>query len=149
MAKVFDILKNRGVSKLHSVSPDITVYEAVKVMGENNIGSVLVVDEAGNMAGIFTERDYARKIVLKGRRSRDTYVHEIMTPAEKLITVTKDTSIEECMQKMTGNKIRHLPVIEEGKAFTVISIGDVVSSIIQEQQFTIDAMASYIRGGSM
>ncbi len=126
MAKVFDILKNRGVSKLHSVIPDITVYEAVKVMGENNIGSVLVVDEAGNMAGILT-----------------------MTPAEKLITVTKETTIEECMQKMTGNKIRHLPVIEDGKAFTVISIGDVVSSIIKEQQFTIEAMSSYIRGVSM
>ena len=101
------------------------------------------------MAGILTERDYVRKIVLKGRRSIDTFVHEIMTPAEKLITVTKETSIEECMQKMSGNKIRHLPVIEEGKAITVISIGDVVTSIIQEHQFTINAMSSYIRGVSM
>jgi CBS domain-containing protein len=145
-AKVKDILRNRGISKLYTISPFITVYDAVKVMGENNIGSLLVLDELGNLAGILTERDYARKIVLKGKRSTDTLVSEIMTTADKIVSITEETTIEGCMQKMSGRKIRHLPVLKNGKPVAVISIGDVVSTIIKEQQFTIEAMSNYIQG---
>ena len=143
--KVKNILQNRGGSKLHAVSPNISVYEAIKVMGEHNIGSVLVMD-GETLAGILTERDYARKVVLHDKSSKDTIVSEIMTPADRLITVTEDSTIEECMQKMSGRKIRHLPVLRDGVPVTVISIGDVVSTIIEEQQFTIKEMSNYIRG---
>ncbi len=146
MANVNDILRHRGAVKLYQVPADITVYDAVKVMGENNIGSVLVMDETGKMLGILTERDYARKIVLKGKRSAETLVADIMTPAEKIITVNRNTSIEECMQKMAGKKIRHLPVMDNDQVVTVISIGDVVSTLIKEQQYTIKAMSDYIQG---
>ncbi len=143
--KVKNILQNRGGSKLHAVSPNISVYDAIKVMGEHNIGSVLVMD-GETLAGILTERDYARKVVLLDKTSKETMVREIMTPAERLITVTEESTIEECMQKMSGRKIRHLPVMNGDRAVTVISIGDVVSTIIEEQQFTIKAMSNYIRG---
>jgi IMP dehydrogenase len=143
--KVKNILQNRGGRKLHAVSPNISVYEAIKVMGEHNIGSVLVMDGEA-LAGILTERDYARKVVLHDKSSKDTMVSEIMTPADRLITVTEDSTIEECMQKMSGRKIRHLPVLRDGVPVTVISIGDVVSTIIEEQQFTIKEMSNYIRG---
>jgi CBS domain-containing protein len=143
--KVKNILQNRGGSKLHAVSPNISVYEAIKVMGEHNIGSVLIMD-GEVLAGILTERDYARKVVLHDKSSKDTMVSEIMTPADRLITVTEDSTIEECMQKMSGRKIRHLPVLRDGVPVTVISIGDVVSTIIEEQQFTIKEMSNYIRG---
>jgi CBS domain-containing protein len=143
--KVKNILQNRGGSKLHAVSPNISVYEAIKVMGEHNIGSVLVMD-GETLAGILTEREYARKVVLHDKSSKDTMVSEIMTPADRLITVTEDSTIEECMQKMSGRKIRHLPVLRDGVPVTVISIGDVVSTIIEEQQFTIKEMSNYIRG---
>lgn len=144
--KVNDILKKRGHCNLIYVQPGITVYNAVKVMGENNIGAVLVLDTDGKMLGILTERDYARKIVLKGKRSADTFVDEIMTPAEKIVSVTAATAIKECMQKMSGNKIRHLPVIENGKPVTIVSVSDIVATIIQEQEFTIQAMSNYIQG---
>ena len=114
-------------------------------MGEHNIGSVLVMD-GETLAGILTEREYARKVVLHDKSSKDTMVSEIMTPADRLITVTEDSTIEECMQKMSGRKIRHLPVLRDGVPVTVISIGDVVSTIIEEQQFTIKEMSNYIRG---
>ncbi|MGB4769880.1 MAG: CBS domain-containing protein [Chitinophagaceae bacterium] len=143
--KVKNIFQNRGGSKLHAVSPNICVYEAIKVMGEHNIGSVLFMD-GGALAGILTERDYARKVVLHDKSSKDTMVSEIMTPADRLITVTEDSTIEECMQKMSVRKIRHLPVLRDGVPVTVISIGDVVSTIIEEQQFTIKEMSNYIRG---
>lgn len=146
MATVNDILKFRASNEIYQVRPDISVYDAVKVMGEHNAGSVLVMDRDDNMLGILTERDYARKIVLKGKRSTDTLVSEIMTPAEKIIHVSRDTSIQECMEKMSGKKIRHLPVLENGKPVSVISIGDVVSLLIREQEHTIKVMSNYIQG---
>jgi CBS domain-containing protein len=149
MATVESILKNRQEISLYSVRQDISVYEAVRVMGLHNTGSVLVVNEAGDMLGILTERDYARKIVLQGKRSAETLVKEIMTPAENIVSVTRQTTIEECMMKMNGSKIRHLPVLENGRPITVISIGDVVSAVIREQEFTIKAMNNYIKGQIM
>lgn len=146
MTTVNDILKQRSQNSLYSVSPDTSVYDALKMMGEKNAGSVLVLDSSGNMLGIFTERDYARKIVLLGKKSRETMVKDIMTPAEKIVSVTTGSSLDDCMQKMTGNKIRHLPVLENGKPVTVISIGDVVFAVIQQQKETISHLSSYIQG---
>lgn len=146
MTTVNDILKQRSQNSLYSVSPDTSVYDALKMMGEKNAGSVLVLDSSGNMLGIFTERDYARKIVLLGKKSRETMVKDIMTPAEKIVSVTTGSSLDDCMQQMTGNKIRHLPVLENGKPVTVISIGDVVFAVIQQQKETISHLSSYIQG---
>ena len=148
MITVQHIIASRGNQAVFAVMPGISVYEALKVMGEHNVGSVLVMDEQKNLLGILTERDYARKIVLKGKRSQETLVSEIMTGAEKLVTVSLETSLDDCMEKMSGNKIRHLPVIENKKVHTVISIGDVVAAVIRQQKETIEHLSSYIHGGS-
>ncbi len=140
MLTVSNILRNKN-NNIFSVEPGITVYEAVKVMGEKNIGALLVMQE-DKLKGILSERDYARKIVLKNRQSRDTLVSEIMT--EKVITVTSTDSIEHCMATMSENKIRHLPVTDNGKVTGIISIGDVVTAIIQMQQETINHLQNYI-----
>ena len=146
MANVSDILSKRKNKSLLSVLPTISVLEALQVMGDNLVGSVLVLDEKGDMQGIMTERDYARKVILQGRNSTDTLVKDIMTSADKIITVTPKTSVEDCMQKMSGSHIRHLPVIENGKPINVISIGDVVTMVINQQAYTIQAMNDYIKG---
>ena len=140
MLTVANILETKG-NKIYSVSPGISVFEALKVMGEKNIGALMVL-ENGELKGIFSERDYARKIVLKNKASKDTLVKEIMT--ETVITVTPADSIENCMSIMTGNKIRHLPVIDNGNIAGIISIGDVVNAIIRAQNETISHLRSYI-----
>lgn len=143
MKNVKQILEEKG-NMIFTVRPSLTVYDAVRVMGENNIGSVLVM-EGDELLGILTERDYARKVVLKGKYSADTYVHEIMTPHPGLRTVTPETKVEECMEIMTKNKIRHLPVMDEqGKLLGLISIGDVVFSYINHQQDIIENMTNYL-----
>jgi len=113
-------------------------------MAEKDVGALLVLDNAGQLAGILSERDYARKIVLKGKTSRETPVREIMT--EKVVWVRPDQTIEECMALMTNKHIRHLPVMEEGRLLGVISIGDVVKDIISEQEFVIAQLENYITG---
>jgi CBS domain-containing protein len=140
MLTVNDILKNKS-NIIFSVEPGSTVYEAIRLMGEKNIGAVLVM-EGDQLKGILSERDYARKIVLKDRRSRDTMVSEIMT--EKVITVSPADSVEHCMATMTGKKIRHLPVIENDKVLGIVSIGDVVMGVIRMQEETIDHLKNYI-----
>ena len=140
MLTVSDILKNK-TSEIFSVTPGSTVYEAIKVMGEKNIGALLVM-EGDQLKGILSERDYARKIVLKDRRSRDTMVSEIMT--EKVITVSPGDSVEHCMGTMTEKKIRHLPVTDNEKVVGMISIGDVVMAVIEMQQDTINHLQNYI-----
>lgn len=142
MRNVRHILKQKG-NTIYSVKPGLTVYEAIREMGVHNIGSVLVM-ENDELLGILTERDYARKVVLKGKFSADTYVHEIMTPHPGLSTVTPETSIEACMDIITKRKVRHLPVMENGKLIGVISIGDVVFTYIDQQQDIIEGMTSYI-----
>ncbi len=142
MKTVKHILAKKG-NLIYTVTPGMRVYEAIRVMGENNVGSVLVM-EGDLMVGILTERDYARKVVLQGKFSANTYVHEIMTPHPSLHTVEPSTSIEECMQIMTTQKIRHLPVMENGKLLGMISIGDVVSAYINQQKEIIEDMTSYI-----
>ena len=139
---VHNILRAKG-GTTYTITPDITVYEALEVMVEKNV-SALVVMENERLAGIFTERDYARKVVLKGKTSKDTLIKEIMT--EDLITVTPDNSIDSCMRLMTNRLIRHLPVVVEDRLVGIISIGDVVKYIIDEQKFIIENMEHYITG---
>ena len=138
--KVSDILSSKG-SKVFSVTEVITVYDALKIMGEKNIGALLVMD-GERLDGIISERDYARKIVLKGKSSQETTVKEIMT--KDVITVLPDDDIEKCMGLMSGRHIRHLPVMKDGMVLGVISITDVVTSIIDLQKNTISHLQNYI-----
>ena len=142
MAKVKDILEGKG-NKIFSITPDSTVYSALEQLFEKNISALLVM-EGEKPLGIFTERDYARKVVLKGKSSKETLIKEIMT--SELITVEEDCSIEDAMRIMTNKHIRHLPVMEENKLAGIISIGDVVKQLLQEQQFIINNMENYIKG---
>ena len=138
--KVSDILQAKG-RNIYSVTGEVTVYEAVKIMGEKNIGA-LVVMEAEALKGIISERDYARKIVLKGKSSRETLVKDIMT--EQVITVASEDQIERCMELMSAKHIRHLPIVDNGKVIGMISIGDVVNAIIDSQKETIEQLKNYI-----
>ena len=142
MGKVRNILQSKNNSTI-SVTPDSTVYDALELMVEKNVGALLVMDQ-DNFVGIFTERDYARKVILMGKASKETLIREIMT--EDPVTVNLDNSIEDCMRLMTNKFIRHLPVIENGKLIGIISIGDVVKFIIEEQRFIIQNLEHYITG---
>jgi CBS domain-containing protein len=142
MGKVRDILRIKG-SSIFSVKPTTTIYEALELMMEKNIGALLVSDH-GKLVGIFSERDYARKVVLKGKASKDTTIQQAMT--ENPVTVTPDTSIDECMKLMTSRFIRHLPVLQDADLAGMISIGDVVKFIIDEQRYIIEDLEHYITG---
>jgi CBS domain-containing protein len=142
MGAVRNILQSKVIN-IFSVTPNIFVYNALEIMVEKNISSLMVIED-GKLIGIFTERDYARKIELKGRLSRETPIGEIMTG--NVITVTPDSTIDECMQLMSGKFIRHLPVVENNKVVGLVSIGDVVRFIIEEQKFIIENMEQYIGG---
>jgi CBS domain-containing protein len=140
---VESILRSKG-SDIFSVAPDYTVYDALKLLAEKNIGALLVFD-SGKLVGIFSERDYARKVVLNGKFSRTTMVREVMT--ENVITVDIKENVQVCMDLMTRKRVRHLPVVEEGAFAGVISIGDIVKAIISEQEATIQHLEKYIVGG--
>lgn len=142
MGKVRNILQSKNNITI-SVTPDSTVFEALELMVEKNVGALLVMDQ-DNFVGIFTERDYARKVILMGKASKETPIREIMT--EDPVTVNMDNTIEDCMRLMTNKFIRHLPVIENGKLIGIISIGDVVKFIIEEQRFIIQNLEHYITG---
>ncbi len=129
---------------LWSIVPDTTVYEAVKLMAEKNVGSLLVLSE-GRLVGLFTERDYARKIVLQGKSSKETRVREIFTGV--VITVKPHDSVEDCMKLMTEHRVRHLPVVDKGNVVGIVSIGDLVNWIISAQDAQIAQMEQYIAGG--
>ena len=137
------ILSSKPDQTIHTIAPSASVYDAVKLMAEKNVGALLV-REGERIAGIITERDYARKIILMGRASKDTLVRDIMT--SEVLYVRPDQANEECMALMTENRIRHLPVIDGGKLIGLISIGDLVKDIISEQRFIIDQLEHYIRG---
>jgi CBS domain-containing protein len=126
---------------IHSVSPDDTVFDALQIMAERNIGAVLVI-EHGELVGILSERDYARKGILKGHHSKDTPVRALMTTP--VVSVPASWSVHHCMSIMTERRIRHLPVVDGGRLIGVISIGDVVRAVVDDQQFTINALQSYI-----
>ncbi len=142
MGTVKNILETKG-NETFSITPDTSVYHALELMVEKNVSALLVM-ENNKLAGIFTERDYARKVVLKGKSSRETSIGEIMS--SNLITVSPDSTIDECMALMTGKYIRHLPVVAEGKLAGIISIGDVVRRIIEDQKSIIGHMEQYITG---
>lgn len=143
MGLVRNILEGKRGKAIFSVEPTVTVYQAIELMCEKNIGG-LVILENGKLVGIFTERDYARKLILKGKSSKDTLIRELMTPNP--ITVKLDSRIEECMKIMTDKHIRHLPVVENEQLIGVISIGDLVKHIIEEQKFIIENLEQYITG---
>ena len=136
------ILKNKG-SQIWSLAPDATVYDAIVMMSEKNVGALLVVSE-GKMVGIISERDYARKVILQGKSSKEILVGEIMT--SPVIAVTPGHTVDECMQIMTSNHIRHLPVLEGEKLVGAISLGDLVKAIISTQADTIQHLDNYITG---
>lgn len=142
MATVTNILANKA-KETFTISPESSVYQALEMMVAKNVSALIIMD-GEQIAGIFTERDYARKVILKGKASKETPVSDIMT--KDLITVTAGTSIDDCMQLMTSKYIRHLPVVEEKKLIGIISIGDVVRHIIEDQKFLIENMGNYIGG---
>ena len=139
---VKQILARKG-SQVWSVEPEVPVLEALRFMAEKNIGAVVVLKDEIPV-GIFSERDYARKIVLQGKNERDTLVQDVMT--HQIIGVEKNYKIEACLALMTDKFIRHLPVVEDGKIIGVISIGDVVKELVAEQKFVIDQLVHYISG---
>ena len=143
MLTVRSILQTKG-SQVYSVNADQTVYDALKVLAEKQIGAVLVMD-GETLCGIFSERDYARKIVLKGLISKDTPVSEVMT--HDVISVGPDANVLESMDLMTQKHIRHLPVMEGNKILGLITLGDAVDKIIHSQRETIESLESYIKGG--
>ena len=137
------VLQGKPVNALYSVSSGQSVLEALQLMAEKNIGAVMVIDD-GKLTGIFSERDYARKIILQDRHSDDTPVADVMTP--NVITIEPEQRLDECMVIMSDRHIRHLPVMEEGTLIGIISINDVVAAIIRDQKTRIASLESYISG---
>lgn len=142
MKTVRQLLEIKG-NLIHSVSPDTTIYDALVIMAQNRIGALLVCENK-QLAGVFSERDYAREVVLKGKTSRGTPVKEVMSTT--VITVGPDDDVEDCMNLMSGKRIRHLPVIENNVVIGVLSIGDLVKETIAYQQRLIKQLESYIQG---
>ena len=142
MTTVKHVLDQKG-HHVHFIHPDASVFDALKMMAENNIGS-LVVLEGGKLVGVITERHYAREIVLKGRTSPGTLVRDIMST--KVIYARPDQSVEECMAVMTARAVRHLPVLEGGRLVGIVSIGDMVKSVISDQKFIIEQLEHFIHG---
>ena len=142
MTTVKHILDQKG-HDVHCTHPDASVFDALKMMAENNIGS-LVVLENGKLVGLIAERHYAREIVLKGRTSPGTLVRDIMST--KVIYARPDQSVEECMAVMTARAVRHLPVLEGGRLVGIVSIGDMVKSVIDDQKFMIEQLEHFIHG---
>lgn len=155
MKSVAAVLKSKGDQTVYTISPSASVLDAITLMAEKKIGALLVVDDSAGagalsasgepkIIGIITERDYARRVILKGRSSKDTPVRDVMTP--QVMYVRPDQTNEECMALMTDNRLRHLPVMENGKLVGLISIGDLVKDIISEQRFIIEQLEHYIHG---
>lgn len=144
MSNVAHVLKDKGNPAIYSVKPNSTVLDAIKLMAEKGIGALVVTDEHNKVAGILSERDYTRKIVLMERTSKDTLVSEIMTA--KVLTVTTTASVKECLKLMTDKHLRHLPVVENDELLGFISIGDLVKTAMDDQKKLIDQLQQYISG---
>ena len=142
MARLEDFIKLNKDRKIWTISRDQSVRQALILMSEKNIGAIIIIDNNDFPIGIFSERDYARKVILKGRNSKDTLLDEVMT--KELITVTRDYKIDQCMEIMTEKRIRHLPVLENKKIIGIISIGDVLKIMIKEQKELIDHLQKFI-----
>ncbi len=143
MKTVREVLNGKGREVL-SVGPDSTVYDAVELMADRNIGALLVL-EGERVLGIVTERDYARQVILKGKASKDTPVRDIMT--QRVVFIRLEQSVDDCMAVMTDKRCRHLPVLEDGKLAGILSIGDVVKAVISDKQFIIEQLENYIASG--
>ena len=143
MQTVRQLLGNK-TPEIHAVTPQAAVIDDIRLMAEKGIGAVLVMDGA-QLAGILSERDYARKIVLRDRSSRDTPVADIMTA--EVVTVSPSSTVEQCLQLVTERRIRHLPVVEDGAVMGVISIGDLVKAVIEQQRQELDQLQQYIVSG--
>ena len=142
MRSVKDILEEKG-TQVYAVSPNATVYEALQIMADKNVGALMVI-EGDTVAGLISERDYARKIILKGKFSKDVPVREIMTA--DIIRIGPDNDVEYCMELMTDKRIRHLPVFENDRLIGIISIGDIVKAIIEHKEEIIEQLENYIKG---
>ena len=142
MSRLEDFLKLNKNRQIWTISKDQSVMQALILMSEKNIGAIIIVDNNDFPIGIFSERDYARKIILKGKSSKDTLLDEVMT--KELITVTRDYKIDQCMEIMNEKRIRHLPVLENKKIIGIISIGDVLKIMIKEQKELIGHLQKFI-----
>ena len=142
MTRLEDFLKLNKNRQIWTISRDQSVKQALILMSEKNIGAIIIVDNNDFPIGIFSERDYARKIILKGKSSKDTLLDEVMT--KELITITRDYKIEECMEIMIEKKIRHLPILEDKKIVGIVSIGDILKIVIKEQKELIDHLQKFI-----
>ncbi len=142
MTRIEDFLKLNKNRQIWTISKDQSVRQALVLMSEKNIGAIIIVDNNDFPVGIFSERDYARKVILKGKSSKDTLLDEVMT--KELITVNRDYKIDQCMEIMTEKRIRHLPVLENKKIVEIISIGDVLKIMIKEQKELINHLQKFI-----
>ena len=142
MTTIAQLLNAKG-KKIWSVEPKATIFEALEIMSEKGIGALLVMED-GKLKGIFSERDYARKVILKGKSSKETPVGELMT--KKVFYIDSQKTINDCMAMMTAKRIRHVPVIEDNQVMGIVTIGDVVNQIISEQEVTINHLENYITG---
>lgn len=143
MNEVRDVLAHKG-DQIWSMPPDATVFDTLQMMADKDIGAVLVMS-GGKPVGLFTERDYARQVILKGKASKETLVREVMT--SRVVYVTVDQTVENCMALMTDKRVRHLPVLEGERLIGIVSIGDVVKAVISEKQFLIEQLEKYITTG--
>jgi CBS domain-containing protein len=143
LKSVRQVLQDKGYA-VETVTPETSVYDALQKMSNRGVGALVVI-EGGEIRGLFSERDYARKIVLQGRASKNTPVQEVMT--RRVITVEPQQTVEACMVLMTEKRIRHLPVVENGRLIGIVSIGDVLKAIIEAQRLTIEELATYITSG--
>ena len=142
MTTIAQLLNTKG-NQIWSVEPKATIFEALEIMSEKEIGALLVMED-GKLTGIFSERDYARKVILKGKSSKETQVGELMT--KKVFYMDPQKTINDCMAMMTAKRIRHVPVIEDNQVMGIVTIGDVVNQIISEQEVTINHLENYITG---
>ena len=143
MKSVRQVLKDKGYA-VETITPQASVYEALQKMANREVGALIVFD-GGEICGLFSERDYARKVILQGRLSKETQVQEIMT--RRVINVEPEQTVEACMVLMTDKHIRHLPVLEDGRLIGILSIGDIVKAVIEAQRLTIEELETYITSG--
>jgi CBS domain-containing protein len=143
MMTVRELLETKG-GVVWTVAPNASVFDAIKIMAEKSVGALVVV-EGSELVGIFSERDYARKVILQGRSSKKTSCREIMT--DNVLFVTPERTLDECMALMTDKRIRHLPVLENNRLIGIVSIGDCIKAIVSKQEFIIAQLENYIRGG--